>query len=143
MKGIVGQILCSTRDAWFRYKEDRMAVIGLIGLVLFIFTAILAPYVSPFDPFELSNELFQPPSSSHLMGTDNLRRDVLSRVLWGTRVSLLFAVCASGMSLMIGVLMGGLADYLGGVYDDIIFRIIDLFLLIPTFFSNNTCRNSF
>jgi len=111
-----------------------MAIIGLIVVILLILIALLLQYMPINDPYELSPHPFQPPSGKHIMGTDNLGRDIFSRVLWGTRASLLVGVLSAGLSAAIGIIIGGIAGYYGGWVDDILSRIIDVFLVMPIFF---------
>ncbi|MGC8831521.1 MAG: ABC transporter permease, partial [Thermoproteota archaeon] len=75
-------------EIWRVVLHDRKAIIGLIILISFTTVALLAPYIAPYDPFALIGDPYQPPGSKHILGTDNLGRDVLSQVIWGTRVSL-------------------------------------------------------
>jgi ABC-type dipeptide/oligopeptide/nickel transport system permease component len=79
-------------------------------------------------------EILQPPSQKHLMGTDELGRDVLTRIIWGSRVSLLIGFVAVGISVAIGILLGSLAGYYGGSVDSIIMRFVDVMLCFPRFF---------
>ncbi len=119
-------------------KELLTHKIGLFSLcvVLFlIFLAIFAPYIAPYDPFGINvNEILQPPSLKHLMGTDLLGRDVLSRMIYASRISLEVSVVAVGISISIGVFLGALAGYFGGIIDQIICRFIDIMLCFPTIF---------
>ena len=95
------------------YKQNDMAVLGLVILGFSCALAVLAPVISPYDPFEQTNKLFSPPNLEHPFGTDNLGRDVLSRVVWGTRVSLLFGLGVAGISLALGIVLGAIPGYFG------------------------------
>ncbi len=113
----------------------RIAVLGAVLVIILILLSLAAPVIAPYAPDkqDLSQKLL-PPSVSHWMGTDQLGRDVLSRMLYGGRVSLSVGFVAVGISLFIGVLMGALAGYFGGWVDQLIMRTVDIVLCIPTLF---------
>lgn len=117
---------------WKRFRRHPGAIAGSIILLILIALCIFAP-LSPYDP-EVSNmdERYQPPSWSHPMGTDALGRDLLTRVLYGGRISLLVGLLVIGISISIGVPVGALAGYYGGTLDTILMRITDTFLTLPT-----------
>jgi peptide/nickel transport system permease protein len=123
----------STRSkALERFRRNRLAVIGFALIGVFVLIAIFASIISPFDPIQQNyDQLLQPPSITHWFGTDNLGRDVLSRVIYGTRVSLTAGVLAVALAALIGVSLGLLAGFLGGVTDNIIMRLIDAMLAFP------------
>jgi peptide/nickel transport system permease protein len=109
-----------------------MALAGLIAILFFIFIAIFAPWVSPYDPLEASwSAIRKPPSMEHWFGTDELGRDVLSRVIWGARASLLAGIVSVFISLLLGVVIGMVAGYFGGMVDAVISRMTDAFLACP------------
>jgi peptide/nickel transport system permease protein len=112
-----------------------MAVVAIIILFLIVASTILAPAVCPHDPLktQAGNKL-QPPSADHLFGTDDMGRDVFSRILYAGRVSLTVGFLATFVSLIIGLVVGGLAGYFGGKLDNILMRLTDLFLSFPTLF---------
>lgn len=112
--------------------KRKIVVISLIVLVLMILTAIFAPLIAPFDPYaqNLRNAL-KPPSAEHLLGTDALGRDVLSRVIFGTRVSLLVGFTSVAIAGSIGMLLGIISGYLGGWVEAIIMRCMDVMMSIP------------
>ena len=120
---------------WSRLRRNRMAVAGLI-LVLGLFAvALLAPWLAPYDPnFIDLKQVLMSPSPAHLLGTDTLGRDVLSRVIFGARISLLVGFVAVGIATLIGVLVGALAGYYGGAMDALLMRLVDLMLCFPTLF---------
>ncbi|HBT04556.1 MAG TPA: peptide ABC transporter permease, partial [Thermodesulfobacterium commune] len=94
-----------------------------------------APYIAPYDPLEINvDNILQPPSLDHPLGTDLLGRDVLSRMIYASRISLEVSLVAVGLSLMIGVVLGAIAGYFGGLIDLIICRFIDIMLCFPTIF---------
>jgi peptide/nickel transport system permease protein len=119
---------------WRRYRKNRAAVFGFFVISLFVLLAIATPLISPFDPFKMVGQPFEPPSLSHPMGTDDLGRDICSGVLYGARTSLLVGFLAAATSTLIGILVGALAGYHGGYLDDLLMRITELFLVIPAFF---------
>ncbi|MDA8433934.1 MAG: ABC transporter permease [Nitrospiraceae bacterium] len=120
---------------WKRFRQNRLAVSGgIIVLVLFL-TAAAAPLLSPFDPDAIDrHHVLMPPSLHHPLGTDDLGRDVLSRMIWGARISLAVGFVAVGIATAIGMLLGALAGYYGGWTDRMVMRFIDIMLSIPTFF---------
>lgn len=122
-------------ESWVRLWHNRLAISGLV-LVLGLFAvALLARWLAPYDPdFIDLKQVLMPPSPAHLLGTDTLGRDVLSRIIFGARVSLLVGFVAVGIATLIGVLVGALAGYYGGVLDQILMRLVDLMLCFPTIF---------
>lgn len=115
-------------------KNQKMAMVGLTVTCLFILIALSVQFLPLRDPFGLSLNPSQAPSSEYLMGTDNLGRDIFSRGLWGTRASFLVGVLSAGMSALIGIIVGAIAGYYGGWIDDLLSRTIDVFLVMPIFF---------
>ncbi len=115
------------------FKHNRMAMIGLVVIILMVLTAIFAPLVSPYDPYvqDLRNKLAKP-SAEHLLGTDSFGRDLLTRIFYGARNSLVIGLIPSMISIVIGTVMGLLAGYMGKVVDAIIMRIADIVLSFPT-----------
>ena len=115
--------------------RNRLALTGLIILIPMFLCAIFAPLVSPHNPVEpdLKNVLAGP-SLSHPFGTDMLGRDVLSRVIYGSRISLLVGFVSVGIATLIGLVLGALSGYYGGVIDELIMRFVDLMMCFPTFF---------
>jgi peptide/nickel transport system permease protein len=110
----------------------KLAVIGLVIIIILIFTAIFAPLIAPYDPYkmDMAHTLNQP-SAQHLLGTDSLGRDVLSRIMYGSRASLLVALGAIGMATIIGEGLGLIAAHFGGAAFHIIMRLIDTLMAIP------------
>jgi peptide/nickel transport system permease protein len=119
---------------WREYSKHRGAVIGLGVIATMITVSALAPYVAPFDPEEITVDRWLPPSAHHPMGTDNTGRDVLSRTIWGGRISLFIGFVAATIAISVGVLIGAIAGYFGGKLDDLLMRLTDGFMVIPTFF---------
>ena len=115
-----------------RLWRRRGAMVGLAVIVFFVLLAILAPWISPHDPLATSwSAVRKAPGAQYLFGTDEIGRDVLSRVIWGTRASLLAGVISVSISLAIGVPIGMAAGYLGGWVDMLISRVTDAMLACP------------
>lgn len=115
------------------FARNRKAQVGLVILVFFLLTALLAPLIAPFDPNEMTLDMMNSPSAKHWLGTDDLGRDLLSRIIWGTQISLLVGVSTVALALVAGVALGVLAGYYGGWIDNIIMRYIDLQWAFPNF----------
>ena len=118
-----------------RIIKHNLALVGLIILIPMFLCAVLAPTISPHDPKEpdLKN-ILAGPSWSHPFGTDTLGRDVLSRVIYGSRISLLVGFVSVGIATLIGILLGAVSGYTGGIVDELIMRFVDLMMCFPTFF---------
>ncbi|MGB8645595.1 MAG: ABC transporter permease [Anaerolineae bacterium] len=118
--------------AFRRLLRHRLAIVGMIVLGLFVVLSLLAPYIAPyeFDAIDLSN-MFAPPSAAHLLGTDPLGRDILTRLLYAGRISLTIALVAAVLSTVIGVLIGAVAGYFGGWVDLLLMRFTDIMLTLP------------
>jgi peptide/nickel transport system permease protein len=116
-------------------KRNRLALTGLIILIPMFLCAVLAPVLAPHNPIEpdLKNVLAGP-SFLHPFGTDMLGRDVLARVIYGSRISLLVGFVSVGIATLIGLFLGALSGYYGGFIDEIIMRFVDLMMCFPTFF---------
>ncbi|MGH9113020.1 MAG: ABC transporter permease [Acidimicrobiales bacterium] len=119
-------------DVWRRFRRNRLAMVGLAFIVLLVLVAIFAPLIAPYGITErTSGQARQGPSLDHLFGTDNIGRDVFSRVVYGARVSLRIGILATAIALVIGVPLGAVSGFLGGVTDTLIMRVTDVFLAIP------------
>ena len=120
------------RRAWRKLVRNRIAMLGLATVVFFVLLAVFAPWIAPSDPIATSwGAIRKPPSATYWFGTDELGRDVLSRVVWGTRASLMAGVVSVTISLVLSVLIGMVAGFFGGLVDSIISRITDAFLACP------------
>src|SRR5215469_11460724 len=120
------------RRALRRLMRRHGAMVGLVVVLFFIAIAVLAPLVSPYDPVATNWALVRkPPSMAHWFGTDEIGRDVLARVVWGARASLLAGVVSVCISLLLGVPIGLLAGYVGGFLDGLLMRITDAMLACP------------
>ena len=113
--------------------QDRKAQVGLAVLGLFVLGMIMAPWITPQDPNAMSLDMMAAPSPAHPLGTDDLGRDLFSRILYGTRISLLVGVSTVAIALAIGVTLGLVAGYFGGWIDLVIMRYIDLQWAFPNF----------
>lgn len=129
------------RDAWQRFTRQKMAVVAGMTFLVLVVLSLLAPLLAPYDPIEQfrSEGLTAvgeplPPNLHFWLGTDGLGRDLLSRLLYGGRISLGVAIAASTISVLIGLLVGGVAGFLGGKADFFVMRFVDLVMSLPTFF---------
>lgn len=115
--------------------KNKLSLIGIIIIAILIFVAIFAPYIAPYDPIaqNVINRL-QPPSAQHFLGTDELGRDVFSRLVYGARVSLAVGFVSVGISVLIGTILGLISGYYGGWIDNLIMRFVDIMLCFPSFF---------
>jgi peptide/nickel transport system permease protein len=117
-----------------RFLSHRLAMIGAIIISILAICAIFAPLLAPYDPNAIDlRRISESPSSAHWFGTDNVGRDILSRVLYGARISLSVGVVAVSIYLSIGFLLGAIAGYLGGFVDSAIMRFTDVMMCFPTF----------
>ena len=114
-----------------RFKYHKAGVVSLVIVAVIIVLSVLAPFISPYDPNAINPEFSAPPSAAHLLGTDSIGRDMLSRLLYGTRVSLLVGFLATVLSTGIGVILGLIAGYFGGIVDMIIMRFTDMVMSFP------------
>ncbi len=120
---------------WTHFQKNKLSLVGAAIVLILAAIALLAPILSPYDPTEMDPEhILSAPSRDHWFGTDRLGRDVLSRIIWGSRISLLVGFIAVGIATLIGILVGALAGYYGRWVDSLIMRFVDLMLCFPTFF---------
>jgi len=118
-----------------RFSRNRLSVIGAVTVLLLITISLLAPFIAPYDPTAIDvRHTLSPPSKTHLLGTDELGRDLLSRIIWGSRVSLKVGFVAVGIAIVIGIIIGAIAGFYGGKVDAILMRFVDIMLAFPTFF---------
>jgi peptide/nickel transport system permease protein len=111
--------------------KQPLAIIGVVTIALWIFAAIFAPWIAPYDPLAQDAEKFATPGSLHLMGTDELNRDILSRVIYGARISLPYSILLVVLSALLGSIIGGISGYFGGRIDAVIMRLTDMFFAFP------------
>jgi peptide/nickel transport system permease protein len=125
------------KDSAFRFvlysiRRSPLAIIGIFFILSVIVIAVFAPYVATHDPNKTAvKEILQPPSASHILGTDDVGRDVFSRLVYGSRISLQVAFTVVTIASVLGTLLGAVSGYFGGVVDSIIMRIVDIFLSVP------------
>jgi len=123
------------RNFWKALARNRLAIVGGVVVVCLALLAVLASSIAPWDPNKPDvKQILDPPSKRHLFGTDQLGRDVLSRMLFGARVSLAVGFVSVGIAATIGILLGAAAGYHGGLVDAVIMRLVDLVLVFPRFF---------
>ena len=115
------------------FFKRRIVILGVFLVMFFIFIAIFAPVLTPYDPVKADySALLQKPSSEHLLGTDNLGRDVLTRLMYGTRTSLLIGVVAVMIAAFLGILLGTVSGYFGGILSTVIMRLVDAMMTLPS-----------
>lgn len=121
------------RGKFFRAMfSRRIVIIGLIGLLFFILLAVFAPYITRYDPSTMdSSAILQTPNPVHWLGTDNFGRDTFSRLVYGARISLIVGVLAVSLAAVIGISLGMIAGYTGGIVDLVIMRIMEAIMAIP------------
>lgn len=118
--------------SWLSFTENKLAVIGLVIIILLIGTALFAPFLAPFDPhFTNLNQRLLSMSLDHWFGTDQFGRDILSRIIHGTRLTLYVVTLVAVIAAPLGLLVGTVAGYAGGIVDTILMRITDIFLAFP------------
>ncbi|CRZ35007.1 peptide/nickel transport system permease protein [Herbinix hemicellulosilytica] len=114
-----------------RFKRHKLAVASLYFLIFITILAVFAPLIVPYDPNQVSTSFSQPPSAKHWLGTDQIGRDMFSRLLYATRISLFVGFAATVISTIIGVVLGLVAGYFGGIADTVIMRITDTIMSFP------------
>lgn len=126
--------LSQPSSRWFiTWLKDPFALLGLVLLLSLSLLALLAPSISPYDPLEVRyDSLFQPPNAQFFMGTDELGRDVFSRIMWGGRETLRVSALATLIGIAGGLFLGILSGYAGGWLDELIQRLVEIFLAFPT-----------
>src|SRR5437879_6278624 len=121
-----------TQRALRKLKSNRAALGGVVVSLVLVVAAIFAPFLAPYNPYTVMLESrLQAPGAAHLLGTDELGRDILSRLLYGARVSLWVGIVTVALAGLIGVAGGLVAGYLGGYWDAVIMRLVDVFLAFP------------
>ncbi len=121
------------QDVWFQYKKNKLALVSLIFIIIMILMAIFMPMFSryTYDAQDLSNPNAMP-SMLHWFGTDKFGRDIFIRVMYGARISLSVGFAAAAINLVIGIIWGGMCGYIGGRFDMILMRIVDIIYSVPT-----------
>lgn len=119
-------------EVWRAVRRNPLSLAGLALILALVATAVLAPHVAPYDPLETRlRDRLKPPSSAHLLGTDQLGRDILSRVLYGAQISLRIAGLVALIAGLSGTVVGLVCGYFGGLLDDVLMRITDVFMAFP------------
>lgn len=123
------------RMVWRRFKKHKLAMVGLYILLALYLIAIFAPVLAtyPYAKVDPPNRL-QPPSAAHWLGTDNIGRDIYSRMIWGSRISLAVGFVAAGISVFLGTVIGAISGYYGGWIDNVLMRFTEIIMAFPTFF---------
>lgn len=124
-----------SRIFFHRFIKNRLAVSGAVVVLILFVLSMAAPILAPYDPSDIDvKNILMGPSSSHLLGTDQLGRDVLSRMIWGSRISLKVGFVAVGIATAIGIVFGAVSGYYGGWIDGVMMRLVDIMLCFPAFF---------
>lgn len=121
-------------SAWQIFTRNKLAIVGLCFILFWVIVALVAPFVAPFDPtgINFADKLVAPGVNGHILGTDQYGRDVLSRIMYGARISIWCGVISVGISLVIGTILGGIAGYYGGLVSIVIMRIMDAMCAFPS-----------
>lgn len=121
------------KDAWYRFSRNKLGILGLVMILFIILMALFGPVVSKWDyGYQNLGEAFQTPSLKHFMGTDNLGRDLMIRIIYGARISLFVGFSASIISVVIGVFYGAISGYAGGTTDTVMMRIVEIVDSVPS-----------
>ncbi|NLJ31594.1 MAG: ABC transporter permease [Clostridiales bacterium] len=121
------------KEMWDSLRENKAAVLGLIIIAFLALVALIGPFLMPFDPDQSNmSQSFRWPDGTHWFGTDQLGRDIFSRIISGARISLTVGLSAVAISLVVGVVLGSIAGYRGGKTDTVIMRVMDMMLAIPS-----------
>lgn len=118
---------------WIGFKKSKMGLAGLILFLIFLFTAIIGPSIVKYEPLNFGEvvDKLKPPNKEHILGTDDLGRDIFSALVAGSRISLSVGLLATVISMVLGTLVGLLSGYLGGRIDILLMRLTDVFLVLP------------
>ena len=114
------------------YRRNRSGLLGLALLLFFVFTAIFAPFLAPYDPYKRVDRPILPPSSKYILGTNDIGQDIFSEMIYGTRVSLSIGFMAAFFTVTIGTLIGVVAGFMGGTIDEILMRFTDVIMILPS-----------
>jgi peptide/nickel transport system permease protein len=122
-------------EFWKRFFRDRVAIAGFAVVLAFFALSVMSPLIAPYDPGTIDvDNILSPPSAEHFLGTDDLGRDVFSRMVYGAGISLKVGFVAVGIAVFIGIILGAISGYYGGLVDVIVMRIVDIMLCFPSFF---------
>ncbi len=123
------------KEVWNRFKKNKLAMVALFVFSIIVIIAICADFIADYEAEAIAQNIsnrLQPPSKEHWFGTDQLGRDLFARIVHGARVSLVLGIFTTGISLFLGGILGSMTAYYGGVFDDIVMRIMDILMCIPT-----------
>jgi peptide/nickel transport system permease protein len=133
---MIWKVIWSARDrvrnGWELFSESLMGKAGLVIVLVIALMGVFAPYLAPYPYDQWSDQRNSPPSVEHPLGTNNFGQDLLSRIIWGSQISLIVGFAAAAISVVVGTLVGVVSGYYGGAPDSLLMRITDLFLSIPT-----------
>lgn len=118
-------------NRWKQFFTNKLGLIGFLLIVFFIYVAVFAPLIAPYDPFERVGQPFLSPSSQHYLGTNDVGQDIFSELIYGTRISLFMGLVSALVSIFVGSVVGICAGYCGGVVDAVLMRLVDVCLTIP------------
>nr|WP_232337055.1 ABC transporter permease subunit [Lysinibacillus timonensis] len=122
-----------TSPIWYKLKQNKMTWVGISILVIIVLLSLFVPFLTPYDPNKVNViDKFQPPSFEHWFGTDEVGRDIFTRILYGARLSLGVGLLIIMIAAAIGILIGTISGYLGGIVDTIIMRLVDMILAFPS-----------
>lgn len=120
------------KDFFYRFFHNKLAVIGSVILLAFVCMALFAPWLAPYDPYAMDSAAFMsPPSAAHIMGTDNMGRDIFSRILYGAQISLRVSITSVAIATVAGIILGVIAGYFGKAVDGVISRILEIMFSFP------------
>lgn len=128
------KVLTPGQLVWLRLKRNKLAMVGMILLIIMVLSVVIVPFITGWtmEGFDLG-QFNQAPSGRHLLGTDGLGRDILTRLFWGGRISILIGIVAVIVDVLFGVLFGVIAGFYGGIVDSLIMRFVDILLALPFF----------
>lgn len=125
------QLKKSIRNFASVYGRSKSGLLGLVILLFFVFMAIFAPFLAPYDPYKRVDRPLKPPSDKYLLGTNDIGQDIFSELIYGTRVSLLIGFAAAFFSVTIGTLVGVVSGFLGGAVEEVLMRFTDVIMILP------------
>jgi len=127
----ISQFINGAKEFAFIYKKSKIGLLGLAILLFFIFMAIFAPFISPYNPYTRVDRPLKPPSDDYLLGTNDIGQDILSELIYGTRVSLTIGFLAALFTVVIGTLVGVVSGFIGGSIDEVLMRFTDVIMILP------------
>lgn len=128
----LNQLIDGAREFASIYRNSKPGLLGIAILLFFVLTAVFAPFISPYDPYVRVDRPFRPPSNKYLLGTNDIGQDILSELIYGTRVSLTIGFLAALFTVVIGTLVGVVSGFLGGSVDEVLMRFTDVIMILPS-----------